>query len=198
MKKKLILGSSSPRRIELIGRFGFPFTHISPDVDETVEGCFTPSELVQEIALKKARALLESSDFPSLEDHVLLTADTIVVYNSEVIGKPKDRDAARETLRKLSGQTHQVYSAVCYVYLKAGCSEPVFEKQLCETKVLFKELSDEEIDSYVVTDEPYDKAGAYAIQGYSSYMVKEVHGSPSNVMGLPLTEVYETLKGLLA
>lgn len=195
--KKLILGSSSPRRVELLGKLGLDFEKMSPDVDETLTGSYSPEEFVRKIALKKAKSLVENNFSSDLIDKVLLTADTVVVLGSKVIGKPKSKDEAREVLKELSGRTHSVYTGICYTYKEPKKDQIVYEEAVTKTQVLFKKLGEEEIESYIATDEPYDKAGAYAIQGNSSFMVKEIKGSFTNVVGLPLAEVSDKLKDIL-
>ena len=196
MKKKLILGSSSPRRIELIERLGLEFTSFSPDIEEVVEERLPPDELVKELALMKAKAVIKAKKASFKGDTVLLTADTVVVLDGEVIGKPKNKEEARKVLENLSSKTHHVYTGLCYVYQKASSSDLLFDKESVKTEVCFKKLDRREIESYILTDEPYDKAGAYAIQGNSSYMVKRIQGSYTNVMGLPLAEVSDKFKEL--
>ena len=195
--KKLILGSSSPRRVSLLKTLPYPFEKVVPGIDERLEGVFEPDEFVQLLAIEKAKAILNENPSLTLENSLLLTADTIVCLNGEIIGKPHNKEQARKILEALSGRSHKVYTGVCYVYRKTGSKELVFEKELSETEVLFKNLDAEEIESYIGTEEPYDKAGGYAIQGNSTFMVKEIKGSYANVMGLPISEVSDKLKKLL-
>ena len=195
--RKLILGSSSPRRIQLLGTLPYSFEKVVPGIDEKLEGVYEASHFAEALAVEKAKAILEENSSINLENSLLLTADTIVCLDGEIIGKPRSKEQARKILEALSGRSHKVYTGVCFLYREEGSSDLVFDKEISETEVLFKELMIEEIDSYIEKKEPYDKAGGYAIQGESAFMVKEIKGSYTNVMGLPLTEVAEKLKKLL-
>ncbi len=180
--KPLVLASKSPRRKELLARLGVNF-EVSPARGEE------PKPLNEEpshYTLRLARAKAEEV-FQKNPGKAILAADTIVVCKKEILGKPKDFSDAFRMLNLLSGKMHQVFTA--YVILDG---QRVRER-VVETRVHFKHLQEEEIKAYLATDEPWDKAGAYAIQGIASYMVKHIEGSVTNVVGLPLTELIEDL-----
>lgn len=171
----LILASASPRRKELLAREGYDFEVIVSDVDEVVNHDDPPHKIAMSIASQKALAVSEK--FPS---DVVLGADTIVVCNEEILGKPKSREDAARMLRMLSGRSHHVYTGVC---LATGAQTECFFE--C-TEVRFRPLSDDEIYDYIDGGEPMDKAGAYGIQGDGGKFVTGLGGSLSNVIGLPV------------
>jgi len=182
MNVSLVLGSASPRRAELLAQLGLSFGQASADIDETPRAGEDPRAYVARMALEKAAALRGSG----LRD-LLLTADTTVVIDGESLGKPVDADAARAMLRRLSGRRHAVWTAIC-------CSTPQRrEERSVATEVEFMTLSEALIDAYLETREPWDKAGAYALQGLAGSFVRSISGSVSNVIGLPLVETRETL-----
>ncbi len=179
--KKYILASSSPRRKELLQHIVDAFEIIVPDVDENIDKP-DPEKLVLDLSRLKAEAI--SKDFEQ-KDAIIIAADTIVVHDDKVLGKPKDYDEAFETLEHLSGVSHFVYTGVCIKYNETDI-------RFCEkTKVHFRELSDEEIKTYIETMKPYDKAGSYGIQ--ESDFCIELEGLYSNVMGLPIERIQERL-----
>lgn len=184
---KIILASSSPRRFELLTAAGFTPEVVKPNCEELVKIGLKPSEIVESLAEQKGNAVINSSNYTEIP---VIAADTVVTLGNEVIGKPKDRADAERILSELSGKTHQVYTGVAIFY-QGNVS--VFS---VKTDVEFKVLSKREINVYCDTDEPYDKAGAYAIQGKASFMVKRINGSYSNVVGLPVCEVIEQLQKL--
>ena len=183
----LILASASPRRIEMLRNVRIDFNIVPSEVEESSVNARNPHEYVKECARLKAFDVAEK--YP---DSWVLGADTIVVIDSEILGKPVDENHAVEMLRKLSGKRHRVVSAFCIVRGDSG--KNVVES--VETELLFKHLSDYEIRGYVATGEPMDKAGAYGIQGIGSFLVKEIKGSYTNVVGLPLAEVIDALTEL--
>ncbi len=184
---ELILASGSPRRHEMISGLGLSFTICIPDVDESSLEKELPLDYVKRIASKKAEAVFSDLNEEN-ENLLILSADTIVVLGEQILGKPKDAEDAKKTLKMLSGKTHEVITSFC---VKSAEKEIVTS---ISTKVQFAEISDAEIEAYVSTGEPMDKAGSYAIQGGAAYMVRKIDGSYSNVVGLPLCEVIETLK----
>lgn len=182
---KLILGSKSPRRKELLSLLGCEFEIRTKETDETYPPDILPADVANYIALKKAKALLEDIS----DDEVILCADTIVLIDDEILGKPIDRKDAIKMLEKLSGREHTVITSVVLVSLEKEISFNV------KTSVFFQPLTGEDILFYVDNFEPYDKAGSYGIQewiGYSS--IKRIDGSYNNVVGLPTHEVYQALK----
>ncbi|NLT47894.1 MAG: septum formation protein Maf [Clostridiales bacterium] len=188
-KYKLILASSSPRRIEMLRKNGIDPVIIPPDVDEDLPLNMDPKEAVMHLALKKARYVETIAiDRYSKEPSLVIGADT-VVYLDRIIGKPKDREEAFAILDHLRGREHFVATGVAI--LKAGTGE---RKVFCDiTKVFFKNYSDEDIRAYIDTEEPYDKAGGYAIQGAWGKMVTHIIGDFNNVMGFPWTRIKQEL-----
>lgn len=182
-RQRLILASGSPRRLELLTRMGLTFTVLTPDVDERVDA--PPREAVMILARRKAMAAAEG-----LAEGVILAADTLVAVDGEAMGKPCDREEARMMLRRLSGREHEVFTGVCLLDAATGRQALHAER----TGVVFRALTEEEIEAYVETGEPMDKAGAYGIQGGASGFVTELHGSFENVMGLPVGSVGLMLK----
>ncbi len=185
-----ILASKSPRRQYLLKQAGLEFLVVPSQLDENKMAKNAPEEYAIKLAEAKAEDVAQK--YP---ESWVIGADTIVVIGDAILGKPRSKDDARNMLLRLSGQTHQVYTgfAVC---CKA---EKRLFSQVVKTDVLFKELSDEEIQWYIHTPEPFDKAGAYAIQGMGTFLVRSIHGSYTNVVGLPVCEVIEFLikEGLL-
>ena len=183
---KLILASSSPRRRELLHQIGVSFDVKVADIDETPLQDEKPDQYVQRLALEKARKVAQNVSSPCLG------SDTSVVLNGKIFGKPSDSNEAREMLEQLSGQSHQVMSAVAIV--ETTDSGERSDVVLVSTKVTFKKLTADQIDRYIATGEPADKAGAYGIQGKGALLVSGIEGSYSNVVGLPLTETAALLE----
>jgi septum formation protein len=189
---RLILASASPRRADLLRAAGIEVDVRPADVDESIRPAEPPGDYVCRVAFAKARAISEG-----LPERLVLGADTTVVVDGEILGKPGDADDARRMLRLLSGRPHVVMTGVAL--LGRNGKGAVADTAVASTTVEFAPLSDQEIDWYVATDEPMGKAGAYAIQGLASRFVTRVEGSYSNVVGLPVALVYEmcTKAGLL-
>ena len=178
----LYLASQSPRRTELLHQVGIDHTVVTSSYVEDNVVIIDPIEMVKAQALGKARC---ANDVP--DGSIVLGADTIVVFDGKVLGKPLSKDEARTMLRTLSGQVHSVITGVA---LLIKGREIVFHN---ETKVYFKTLQDFEIESYIDSMEPMDKAGAYGIQGKGALWVDKIEGSYTNVVGLPVEHVYEEL-----
>ena len=178
----LYLASQSPRRTELLTQVGIDHTVVSSSYEESNEGHDSPIEMVKAQALGKARCAV---GIP--KGGIVLGADTIVVLDNEVLGKPQDEADARQMLERLSGRSHSVVTGVA---LLIKGDEVVFHN---ETKVYFKELAPFEIESYIASGEPMDKAGAYGIQGKGALWVEKIEGSYTNVVGLPVEHVYDEL-----
>lgn len=195
----MILASQSPRRIELLREAGFEFRVIPADVNEEPLPHEDPFSLVERLACMKAATVLTGHAEPS---EIVLAADTIVTIDGEVLGKPSDATAAHTMLRRLSGRTHTVATGVCIARCAereprrlSGDEPPI--SFVVKTDVTFYKLSDEEIDAYIASGEPMDKAGAYGIQGTGGRMlVKGIEGDFYNVVGLPIAEVIRKLKAL--
>lgn len=184
MQNELILASKSPRRRYLLKQAGLTFKVVPSEFDESSIVFSTPGEYVKTLA--EAKAMDISKKYP---DSWVIGADTIVVIGNHVLGKPKNRNEARFMLRQLSGKAHHVFTGYCICRQK---STGHFS-DIVKTEVVFKHLSEEEIEWYIHTDEPFDKAGAYAIQGLGTFLVKRINGSYTNVVGLPVCEVIEFL-----
>ena len=186
LSNKIILASNSPRRKELLAGLDVQFeVRVLKGIDESYPATLPTAEIAEYIAQKKAAAYRETI----AADELVITADTIVVLGDEVLGKPKDAVDARRMLRELSGQTHQVITGVVLTTKERQ------EHFSVVSNVTFKELTDDEIDYYVETYKPMDKAGAYGIQEWIGYVgVTRLEGSYFNVMGLPVQRIYEALR----
>lgn len=183
----IYLASRSPRRRELLKQIGLHFEVVAPDIDETPLPGEKPEDYVARAAKDKALAAWEHVKERKLPPHPVLAADTTVALGDEIFGKPEsDEDAAR-ILQRLSGATHRVLTAVAVAYGDR------LESRLSVTQVEFAPLSDHDIEFYVLTGEPHDKAGAYGIQGHAARFVRRIDGSYTGVMGLPLFETAELL-----
>lgn len=183
-KQKLILASQSPRRRYLLKQAGLDFSVIPSHVDESSIALSAPALYAKELA--QAKALDISEKHP---DSWVIGADTIVLIDGLILGKPDSKQHAVQMLNRLSGQTHQVITGYCICKKTSG-------KLIVDsvtTDVTFKSLSAKEIDWYTHTSEPFDKAGAYAIQGLGTFLVRSINGSYSNVVGLPVCEIIEHL-----
>ena len=180
--RPLILASGSPRRRELLGRMGYTFEICTPDVDEHVSG--HARDIVYTLAERKALA-----GAAHYARGVIIASDTLVSLDGIPLGKPEDEADARRMLRALSDREHEVFSGVCVLDIETGRRET----RAVRTGVTFRALTDQEIDAYIATGEPMDKAGAYAIQGGAGAFVTGLDGSFENVMGFPVDEVREML-----
>lgn len=181
----LILASKSPRRKELLKQIGIPFVVVVSDAEEVSGNSWTPAALVVENAKRKARAVAEK--YP---DSPVLGADTVVSSEGKIFGKPKDKDEARKMLTALSGKMHEVTTGLALINRNEIRTTNV------TTKVFFDTMTKADIDAYIATDEPMDKAGAYAIQGKAARFIEKIEGSYSNVVGLPLNALIQLGKGL--
>jgi len=194
--KRIYLASRSPRRRDLLKQVGVPFELLllredlrrGADVDETPLAEESPGVYVLRVASAKAAMAVRQIAYRGLPQKPVLSADTTVVFDGQIVGKPVDAEDAARILRTLSGREHQVLTAV------AVALREQIEAQISVSSVLFRELSDAEIRSYVATGEPLDKAGAYAIQGRGGVLVTRMIGSYSGIMGLPLAETVELLQ----
>lgn len=188
--KKVILASASPRRSELLQQAGIPFEVMVSRCEEQIE-TKVPEQVVTGLSMRKARAV--SSAFPG--EVLIIGADTIVVREGKILGKPKDEAEAFSMLKSLQGRTHQVYTGVA---LLGKSREGIFEKSFYEvTDVTMYPMEDWEIREYLSTGEPMDKAGAYGIQGRAGIYVKEIHGDYNNVVGLPIARLYQEIRNWL-
>ncbi|HTW58801.1 MAG TPA: Maf family protein [Terriglobales bacterium] len=190
----LVLASASPRRQELLRHAGISFAVQPADIDETPLAAESPRACAERLAREKALAVWRMRP-----EDVVLGADTIVVVDQAILGKPRDADDAARMLRLLSGRVHEVLTGVCLANSAQGRpADSVHELRTASetTLVTMNDISDEEIRAYVATGEPMDKAGAYAIQGMASRWIPRIEGDYSNVVGLPVALVYRMLNGL--
>ena len=185
MLASFILASVSPRRKELLEGMGIEFDVIPSGINEDFLNGETPREHVLRLSKEKSSAVSRNNP-----DAWVLGADTVVIIDGEVIGKPGTQNEARAMLARLSGREHQVITGFTIVNKSAD----VMITDAVESFVIFKEISEDEMDWYVKTKEPYDKAGGYAVQGMAAFFIREIRGSYTNVVGLPLTEVVTALK----
>ncbi len=184
---ELILASGSPRRAEILQFVGWTFKKHVADVDETEFAGEKPADYVQRLAKTKAETVAAL-----YENRLVLGADTIVVIDEQIIGKPKDLLDARRMLRLLSGNWHEVFTGVALVNVSDNKSE--IKVDLQKTRVRFAELSDAEIELLIEKGEPLDKAGAYAVQAQAALFIEEIRGDYWNVVGLPVNLLYKMLK----
>lgn len=182
--RKIVLASGSPRRQELLRYITSEFEIMPSDIEEVASG--TPKEQVLKLALDKAGDIAKRRP-----DDVVIGADTLVAIGGQILGKPKDEQDAAAMLRKLSGNTHCVYTGI------AVMAEGKAEIRCVVTQVKFNEMTNDEIEEYIKTGEPMDKAGAYGIQGYGGKFIDRIDGCYFNVMGLPQSIVYDMIKEYL-
>ncbi len=176
----LILASQSPRRRELMKLITEDFICKTADVDETLPDGISPAEAVLELSRIKALPFKNEGD-------TVIGADTVVAIEGKILGKPANADAARDMLRMLSGREHSVFTGVTVI------EGEKIQSFYSETKVRFYPLSESDIERYIATGEPFDKAGAYGIQGYGALLVEEIHGDYFNVVGLPVSKLNNLL-----
>lgn len=200
---RIVLASASPRRRELLTQIGIPFeVHVS-DVEESVTTA-VPAEVVQELSRRKAEAVMRAirpgtgltgGNGAGFEPLLVIGADTIVACDGAILGKPKDAGDAVRMLRLLSGRAHGVYTGVTFVY-DCGQESPRIHSFYEMTRVCFAPMTEEEIADYVATGDPFDKAGAYGIQGFCARYITGIEGDYNNVVGLPAGRVYQELKNI--
>lgn len=180
---EIILASASPRRKELLSTAGIEFTVKVADVEEKIEDGLTPAEVVRSLALQKAQAVADKNP-----EAIVIGADTIVVLDDVILGKPQSEENAVEMLTSLSGRSHTVYTGVALIK-----GDKV--RNFCEaTQVEFYDLTKEDIDAYVATKDCMDKAGAYGIQTNGCVLIRKIDGDYFNVVGLPVSKVYRELR----
>ena len=187
--KPLILASSSPRRKEILTLAGLTFQVLAPSCSEEGVSFCSPGQYVEDLSRIKCEAGAGLAE-KTMKEALIIGADTIVYYNGKILGKPSDAEEAARMLWQLSGNSHQVFTGVTVMDLSSRRSKTFHE----ETTVCFYDLTEQEIQDYVATKEPLDKAGAYGIQGIGSYLVKEIHGDYFNVVGLPAARLLRVLK----
>ncbi len=180
----LILASRSPRRAALLKQAGIAFKVVVPAVSEELDSSLTPEELVLGLALKKAESVAAAKPAS-----LVLGADTLVLHRNKILGKPAGEEEARRMLKLLSGDCHTVITGIALL----GSASGILERSLSRTRVWMKKISQHEINAYVATGEPLDKAGAYGIQGKAGLYVEKIEGCYFNVVGLPLGALYDLL-----
>lgn len=185
---KLILASRSPRRAEILRAVGWPFEAVASNIDETRGPHEDAVSYVKRLAQTKAETV--AKQFP---EALVVGADTVVLVDDEILGQPRDENDARRMLNLLSGKWHEVLTGVALVNKSSG-NGVLVKHEL--TRVLFAGLSEEEIDEYISTREPMDKAGAYAIQGRAALFIEKIKGDYFNIVGLPIRLVYELIRTL--
>jgi septum formation protein len=185
--KKIILASSSPRRKQILEQVGLKFTVEVSDYEENPIPGMSPSKFVETLSLGKAKAVAKNHN-----DAIIIGADTAVFIDNKILGKPKTKEEAREMLNKLSGETHSVFTGFTVIDTK---NNKIITDHI-ETKIKFKNLSDEEIAGYIKTGEPMDKAGAYGVQDRGALFVEYIEGDYANITGLPIVKIFEILKTL--
>ncbi len=182
-KRKIILASASPRRKEILSLLFNEFEIIPANIDESAISFKNPKKAVCELAKKKALSIFEKYN-----DSVVIGADTIVVYEKTILGKPKDKEDAFRMLKLLSGKMHKVITGVAII------SKEFQTDFFQESDVYFSDLTDNEINKYIETKEPFDKAGSYAIQGIGGKFIEKIKGDYHNIVGFPLNKTYSILK----
>lgn len=198
---RIILASASPRRRELLARIGLDFEVIVSNVEEKVTTTI-PCDVVEELSRQKAEGVLQEivegaqdsldKGISEEKDRMLIIgSDTIVACDGEILGKPKDAEEAKEMLRKLQGRSHEVYTGVTVLYVKGEVQYRTFHEA---TKVHFYPMTEAEIEAYVATGDPLDKAGAYGIQGLCARYISGIEGDYNNVVGLPVGRLYQEIK----
>lgn len=183
--KKIILASNSPRRKEILSIYTDNFSTKVSNIDETINPEKNLKDEISNLSYKKAYCIFKDN-----RDAVVIGADTIVVYNNEILGKPKDEQDAYRMLKILSNNVHEVITATTIIDNKN------IYKDISVSKVYFKKLDDKEIFKYIETKEPMDKAGAYGIQGYAGCFINKIEGDFYSIMGMPLNFIYTTLENI--
>lgn len=190
MKRKVILASASPRRLEIMNKHGIEPVVMPTDADETISGHPSMTEAVEDLSQRKALACYEIvKDDPRYAGHIIVAADTIV-YKNGIMGKPVDAEDAARMLRSYRGTYHYVVTGISLIYTDSGHKEVLSDV----TKVWCKDYTDDEIKEYISGTEPYDKAGAYAIQGEFGKYIDHIEGDYENVVGLPFYRIEKILE----
>ncbi len=189
--KNIVLASASPRRLELLRQIGIEPEVIVSHVEEVVTSS-VPGEVVMELSKQKAEDVAKDQEAGTL----VIGSDTVVAVDGKILGKPHDHKEAEEMIRSIEGRAHQVYTGVCIVLKAEDGEEDVICNFFDETDVEVYPMTEDEILAYANSEEPMDKAGAYAVQGFFGRYIKGLKGSYANVMGLPISMVYQEMKKL--
>lgn len=201
---RIILASKSPRRKELLSRIGIEYECIVSEAEEkTTES--SPDKVVAELSRQKAENIFEIIRAGERDNSpmVIIGADTVVACDSNIMGKPKDKQDAERMLKLLEGRSHSVWTGVTLLFVnidkngKYSENKVISETFACETKVYMYHFSDNEIEEYIKTEEPLDKAGAYGIQGIAAKFIEKIEGDYNNVVGLPVSALYQRIKNIL-
>lgn len=184
---KIILASGSPRRKEILEQVGVEFRVVISNDEEVIRKS-SPEEIVEELATRKACSVASDME----EGTIVIGADTMVALDGQVMGKPKDENNAKDMIKKLQGNKHQVYTGVCAVVKESGKEDRVIRFAEA-TNVWVYPMTEEQIDAYVATGEPLDKAGAYGIQGKFAVHIEKIEGDYLNIVGFPVSKLYERL-----
>lgn len=187
---KIYLASKSPRRQELLKTIVNDFEVLESNFDEDKIKNKSPKTLVKLLSEGKCKTVFEN--LLKEEEICVIGADTVVCINNKILGKPKDKIDAKKMLKLLSGKTHKVLTGVCIMFTNNGSENKI--NFVSSSNVKFKELTEEEIENYISTDEPYDKAGAYAMQGNAGKFVEKISGSYHSIIGFPVAQVYSIMK----
>jgi len=185
---EIILASTSPRRKYLLKKAGIKFKAVDSKVKEYFDPKLKPHKLVEKLSLEKAQAVQKK-----FKQAIVIAADTLVAYGEKIMGKPKDREDAKMMLKILSGKTHSIVTGLTIIN---GITGKIITRSE-ETKITMKIISEEEIESYVLTPESVDKAGAYAVQGKAAKFIKKIEGDLSNAIGLPINSLLQDLKSII-
>ncbi|MDD3839613.1 MAG: Maf family protein [Clostridia bacterium] len=183
---QIILASKSPRRVEILKELGMDVIVVPSDIDETLNCIDSPEQIVMDLALRKAKRVIDTGDMPG----IVIGADTIVVADGKILGKPDSIEDAYNMIKMLQGRYHNVITGVALIDSDTGRTIVDYQK----TKVKIKTLSDSQIIKYLNKEKVFDKAGSYAIQGYGSVIVEKIDGCYFNVVGLPVSKLYDMLK----
>lgn len=201
---RIILASKSPRRKELLSRIGIEYECIVSEAEEkTTES--SPDKVVAELSRQKAENIFEIIRAGERDNSpmVIIGADTVVACDSNIMGKPKDKQDAGRMLKLLEGRSHSVWTGVTLLFINIDKNgnysenKVISETYACETKVYMYHVSDNEIEEYIKTEEPLDKAGAYGIQGIAAKFIEKIEGDYNNVVGLPVSALYQRIKNIL-
>jgi len=184
--KDLILASGSPRRKELFDLLEIPYRVEVSNADEVLDYNLPIEKMIENVAYQKGKAVYQNN-----QNSVVVAADTVVVIDNEILGKPKNKEMCKEMMKKLSGKTHDVITGIA-IFVDG---KVIQDYEI--THVHFVKLTDEEINEYIESSEPYDKAGGYAIQGKAALFIDKIEGNYHNVVGLPIYKVYSYLKELM-
>lgn len=190
---KIILASKSPRRKELLKQIGLEFEVCVSDKEENIL-TEVPRKLVEQLSKQKAEDVYEMKKEMMNDAYLIIGADTVVALGQNIMGKPKDEEDAKRMLRSLSGKTHSVWTGVTVIYNNDMITKNSFQ---VETKVTMYPITEEEIEWYIRSKEPFDKAGAYGIQGLGARFIEKIEGDYNNVVGLPISTLYQKIKDVL-